>query len=110
MGRVPEDATAFPRRSAAYWLNIYGFWGDAGDDADRVGWVKGFSAAVAPHAAAGQYVNFLGRVDPSDSLQQARAAYGPAKLERLMAVKRTYDPENVFRINHNIPPDGQALA
>ena len=54
-------------------------------------------------------MNFLG-VDASDPLQQARAAYGPAKLERLMAVKRTYDPENVFRINHNIPPDGQALA
>jgi len=103
LSRVAEDGTAFPRRSAAYWLNIYGFWTDAADDAERVAWVKGFSDAAAPHAAAGQYVNFLG-ADPSDPLQKALAAYGPAKLERLTAVKRRYDPENLFRINHNIPP------
>jgi FAD/FMN-containing dehydrogenase len=105
MGRVPEEATAFPRRSAAYWVNIYGFWTDAADDVDRVAWVKGFSDAVAPFAAAGQYVNFLG-TDPSDPMRQALAAYGPAKLERLRAVKDAYDPDNLFRINHNIPPEG----
>jgi FAD/FMN-containing dehydrogenase len=102
-GRVPEDDTAFPNRSAQFWLNIYGFWPDAGDDAARIAWVKGFSDAMRPHAMAGQYVNFLGH-DDADAHGKALAAYGPAKLDRLMAVKRRYDPANFFRINHNIPP------
>jgi FAD/FMN-containing dehydrogenase len=103
-GRVPEDATAFPDRSASYWLNIYGFWPDADDDAARIAWVKGFSDAMRPHAMATQYVNFLGH-DDADPHRKALAVYGPAKLERLMALKRRYDPENLFRINHNIPPE-----
>ena len=102
-GRVPEDATAFPDRSASFWLNIYGFWPDPADDAARTAWVKGFSDALRPHAMAGQYVNFLGR-DEGDARARALAVYGPAKLERLQAVKRRYDPDNLFRINHNIPP------
>ena len=102
-GRVAEDATAFPNRSARFWLNIYGFWPQAVDDAARITWVKGFSDAMRPHAMAGQYVNFLGH-DDTDAHQKALAAYGPAKLERLTALKRRYDPENLFRINHNIPP------
>jgi FAD/FMN-containing dehydrogenase len=104
-GRVAEDATAFPTRAAKYWLNIYGFWTDAGDDAARVGWVKGFSEAMRPHAMAGEYVNFLG-ADQADPRAKALSVYGPAKLERLTAIKRRYDPENLFRINHNIPTAG----
>ena len=42
---------------------------------------------------------------PTDARASALAVYGPAKLERLMALKRRYDPDNVFRLNHNIPPD-----
>jgi FAD/FMN-containing dehydrogenase len=103
-GRVDEDATAFPNRDAAFWLNIYGFWPDAADDAARIAWVKGFSDAMRPHAMAGQYVNFLGQ-DETDASAKALAAYGPTKLERLVKLKQTYDPENLFRINHNIPPD-----
>ncbi len=102
-GRVAEDETAFPVRSALFWLNIYGFWADAAEDTARIAWVKGFSDAMRPYAMAGQYVNFLGH-DESDPQQKALAAYGPAKLERLVALKRRYDPENLFRINHNIPP------
>jgi FAD/FMN-containing dehydrogenase len=102
-GGVPEDATAFPDRSAGFWLNIYGFWADAHDDPARIAWVKGFSDAVRPHAMAGQYVNFLGH-DAGDARAKALAAYGPAKFDRLVALKGRYDPENLFRINHNIPP------
>jgi FAD/FMN-containing dehydrogenase len=104
-GRVDEDATAFPDRSAHLWLNIYGFWPDAADDAARMAWVKGFSDAVLPHAMATRYVNFLGH-DDDPVLQRALAVYGPKKLERLMWLKQCYDPENLFRINHNIPPTG----
>lgn len=102
-GRVAEDETAFPSRSAEFWLNIYGFWADAAEDAERVAWVKGCSDAMRPYAIAGQYVNFLGH-DEGDPVQKALAAYGPAKFARLAALKRRYDPENLFRINHNIPP------
>jgi FAD/FMN-containing dehydrogenase len=104
-GRVPDDATAFPNRAAQYWLNVYGFWADPADDEARIAWVKRASDAVRPHAMVGQYVNFLGQ-DQGDPVQKALAVYGEAKLERLMELKRRYDPENLFRINHNIPPGG----
>ena len=101
--RVPEDATAYPSRAGDYLLNIYGFWADPAEDAARIAWVKGFSEAVQPFAVEGQYVNFLG-ADDSDAHRKALAAYGPAKLARLAEIKRRYDPDNLFRINHNIPP------
>jgi len=102
-GRIDEDATAFPNRGAQFWLNIYGFWPDPSDDAARTAWVKGFSDAMRPYAMAGQYVNFLGQ-DDTDAHRKALTAYGPSKLERLTAIKGRYDPENLFRINHNIEP------
>ena len=102
-GRVAEDATAFPDRSARFWLNIYGFWPDAADDAANIAWVKDFSDTVRSGAMASQYLNFLGR-DDDPVLERALRVYGPTKLGRLTAVKRRYDPENLFRVNHNIPP------
>ena len=102
-GRVSEDATAFPNRGAQYWLNIYGFWSDAADDAARIAWVKRSSEAVTPFAMVGQYVNFLGH-EAGDARAKAVAVYGEAKVARLQAIKRDYDPDNLFRINHNIPP------
>ena len=52
---------------------------------------------------AGHYVNFQGQ-DDDPVLGRALAAYGPQKLDRLVSLKQRYDPENLFRINHNIPP------
>jgi len=104
-GRVAEDATAFPDRSAGFWLNIYGFWQDAADDPARIAWVKGFSEAIRPQAMATRYVNFLGH-DEADAMGKALAVYGPAKLRRLQALKRRYDPENLFRVNHDISSAG----
>lgn len=99
-GRVPEDATAFPDRSAMLWLNIYGFWSDPADDPARIAWVKGFSDRVRPLAMERQYLNFIGH-SGSEAASTA-SIYGPAKFERLAAVKRRFDPENLLRINHNI--------
>lgn len=103
-GRVPEDATAYPTRAAEYLVNIYGFWSDPAEDAERIAWVKGFSNAIDAWSMVGQYVNFLGQ-DEADARAKGIAAYGAAKYERLVSVKRRYDPGNVFRINHNIVPD-----
>jgi FAD/FMN-containing dehydrogenase len=106
-GRVPADATPFPNRSAAYWLNIYGFWRDPADDSARIAFVRRFARAMRPHASGGQYVNFLGLEEGRDggaSRAAALAVYGPEKLRRLADLKRRYDPDNVFRLNHNIRP------
>ena len=104
-GKVPLDATPFPNRSARFWLNIYGFWSDAADDAARTAFVRGFAADMEPYASGGQYVNFLGQEgDRQDPRAAALAVYGPDKLARLTALKRRYDPDNTFRLNHNIPP------
>ncbi len=105
-GRVAEDATPFPGRSARYWLNIYGYWPDPADDAARTAFVKGFASDMAAHSSGGQYVNFQGQeASPADPRASALAVYGPSTLERLTVLKRRYDPDNVFRLNHNIPPD-----
>ena len=101
---VPDDATAYPNRAARFLLNIYGTWDEPERDAERIAWVRAFHGDVAPHAAQGQYVNFLGLDRDGDPRAAALAAYGPAKLRRLIEVKRRYDPENVFRLNHNIDP------
>ena len=104
-GRVPVDDTPFPNRSARYWLNIYGYWPEAADDPARIAFVRGLAADMAPHASGGQYVNFLGNEDGrTDPRAAALAVFGPDKVRRLQAVKTRYDPDNVFRLNHNIAP------
>jgi FAD/FMN-containing dehydrogenase len=104
-GRVAEDATAFPDRTAGLWLNIYGFWTDAADDPARIAWVKGFSDLVRPLAMERQYLNFIGH-DDAEAGSGAASIYGAEKLARLARIKRRYDPENLLRINHNIEPAG----
>ena len=102
-GRVPEDATPFPNRAATYWINCYGVWDSAaGDEAGR-DWARAAHAALRPYASVGEYVNFLGSVPgESDVATAALTSYGEAKLARLRALKRRWDPDNVFRLNHNI--------
>ena len=102
--RVPEGATAFPSRSAGYWLNIYGFWADEADDLDRIRFVREFSEDMEPFSAGGQYINFLPGASAGEAPASASAVYGEEKLARLVAVKQAWDPENTFRLNHNIPP------
>ena len=107
-GRVPEDATAFTNRGAGFWLNLYAMWHDAAEDDANRRWARDSWTAMQPHAAEGMYVNFMGAEGGSagDIREAARAAYGDRKLARLTALKDRYDPDNVFRLNHNIPPSG----
>ncbi len=106
VSRVPEDGTAFPDRSARYWLNVYGYWSDPAQDAERIAWTRSFHAALQPSARKGEYVNFLGTdASPTDPRQLGLTAYGPQKFERLVELKRRYDPANLLRLNHNIPPN-----
>jgi hypothetical protein len=99
VARVDEAATAFHGRGAGHSFNISGITeGVEGFDEERE-WVRGFWSALEPwHTSV--YVNFL--MDEGE--EGVRLAYGAEKWGRLKALKRRYDPDNFFRLNHNIPP------
>jgi FAD/FMN-containing dehydrogenase len=97
---VPEEDTAFTGRSAAFWAGAEIVWRDrALDDACR-SWARAATDTCAPYATAGRYVNDVAEV----GVDVARMIYGDAKYERLVALKREWDPDNVFRLNQNIKP------
>ncbi|HYI22942.1 MAG TPA: FAD-binding protein, partial [Candidatus Limnocylindrales bacterium] len=100
IARIPEDATAFTGRSARFQMSPDSSWDDASDDETRMRWVRDAFAIVEPHSTTGQYVNDIADAGPG----LARHIYGEAKYDRLVAVKRAWDPENVFRLNQNIRP------
>jgi FAD/FMN-containing dehydrogenase len=106
-GRVSEDATAFGNRDAKYILNVWGVWKDRADDAREIAWVRDFWDAMQPHARGGHYTNFLGAEEAQVARLQTRDSYPPATWDRLVALKDEWDPTNVFRLNHNIPPSGK---
>jgi len=102
VGRVLEEATAFPNRDAAHDINIVASWMPDDHEPERhVGWVRAFFAALEPYSK-GVYVNFTS----DDAGARARNAYSPAQWKRLVDVKTKYDPTNFFRVNVNIPPRG----
>lgn len=96
---VPEMGTAFPHRDAAFVVGIYGSWHDAAEDDRHRRWVREIVDKLRPHYRSSEYVNFA----PADDLDAPRSIYGP-NYERLARVKATYDPENLFRRNQNVPP------
>jgi FAD/FMN-containing dehydrogenase len=98
--RVPPTATAYPFRRPHYAVVNSAAW--EGEDASaplHKTWAKAAAAAMAPFAARGAYVNFLG----DDGPDAVRSAYGP-NYTRLAAIKREYDSANRFRRNQNIAP------
>jgi FAD/FMN-containing dehydrogenase len=100
---VGAEETAFPHRSYPFNILIFTAWTDPAEDAANMGWGREFWAAVQPFAAEGVYVNYLGDAVAEGS-NRVRAAYGPATYDRLAALKRAYDPTNLFCMNQNIAP------
>ena len=99
MARVPVEATAFAHRHRRIMANVAAFYGDPADRDRRQAWVE--DAAAALHQGDDSaYVNFLG----DDGPERVRQAYPGPTWDRLIEVKRRYDPDNLFRLNHNIPP------
>jgi FAD/FMN-containing dehydrogenase len=93
--------TAFSQRDAAHDVNINAVWLEGDPDAERhVQWVRDSYAALEPHGRGRAYVNFL----EDEGEDRVRAAYGAAPHDRLVALKRRYDPQNVLRGNQNIRP------
>jgi hypothetical protein len=97
---VPEEATAFSGRDAAFWFSADAMWEDALQDDPCRAWARTTMDEVMPFTSAGRYVNDV--VESGEDV--ARSVYGDAKYERLVALKRAWDPDNVFRLNQNIRP------
>lgn len=97
--RVPSDATAYCHRDAKFVLNVHGRWEEATQDAMGIAWAREFFQTSAPYASAGAYVNFM----TEEESDRIKTAYG-ANYDRLVQLKRQYDPENIFHLNQNIKP------
>jgi FAD/FMN-containing dehydrogenase len=97
--RVASDAMAYGSRDAKFVLNVHGRWEEATHDETCIGWAREFFKASAPYASAGAYVNFM----TEEEGDRVAAAYG-SNHDRLVQIKRKYDPENVFHLNQNIKP------
>src|SRR3954464_5108635 len=100
VARVGDDDSAFGNRSAQFVLNAIARSPSAEGFEDNIAWARGTTQALAPVSRDAAYVNFMGDADD----QRLRASYGDAKYERLVALKRRYDPTNLFRLNQNITP------
>jgi FAD/FMN-containing dehydrogenase len=97
--RVSPDATAFAYRDATFATNIAGMWPDPADNQANTAWVRDYYDALAPHSEVGGYVNFMS----GDDQDRVKASYR-GNYERLVEIKRAYDPDNLFRVNQNIAP------
>ena len=99
MARVPADATAFAHRGATLMVNVAAMYNDPHKSPEHEAWVASLATRLSDGTSAA-YAGFLG--DTGD--EGARRAYPPATLKRLAEVKRHYDPDNLFRLNVNVPP------
>ena len=97
--RVKPDATAYPHRDTLFAVNVHGRWETAAEDERGIAWARDFFEKTKPFATGGVYVNFL----TADEAARVHSAYG-SNWERLAGIKRKYDPDNRFRMNHNIAP------
>ncbi|HZX04119.1 FAD-binding oxidoreductase, partial [Kribbella sp.] len=96
IAEVPDGDAAFSHRDTLFEFVTATRWEDPAEDEDRISTLRGYAATLEPYAS-GTYVNTLN----DDPIQRA---FPPAKLERLVALKTAYDPENVFHLNQNIRP------
>jgi FAD/FMN-containing dehydrogenase len=99
MARVPAEATAFAHRHRPFMINVAAFYTDPDEVPARTAWTDSFAAELQRGEKAA-YVGFLG----DEGAERVLQAYAPATWDRLLAVKRRYDPDNLFRRNQNITP------
>jgi FAD/FMN-containing dehydrogenase len=103
MSRVGENDSAFGHRNAPFNLLVVSSWTDPAENSEHIAWTRSLAEAMQPFSADGVYVNYLGH-ETDEGRDRIQAAYGPAKYTRLLALKKKYDPDNLFRINQNIRP------
>lgn len=95
---VPVDATAYPHRNAEFTMNLHTQWKDPEQDEECISWARKMHEAMTPHATGGVYANFV-----PEEVGDQQAAYRE-NYDRLVEVKNKWDPENLFRLNHNVEP------
>ena len=98
---VPDEATAFSHRDTFVEFVAAARWSDPAEDGHRIQAARQYATTLAPFAS-GAYVNAL----TDEGRTGVERAYSPEKLARLTALKDAWDPDNVFHLNHNIPPSG----
>ncbi|MEV8596757.1 FAD-binding oxidoreductase [Streptomyces sp. NPDC052012] len=89
-----------PYRDAPWGVHPFGIWADPADDERCIGWVRDVRTDVQPWSTGAVYLNFIG----DEGADRVAAGLGRENTRRLAELKRAYDPDNVFRFNHNIPP------
>ena len=97
--KVPKKETSYTHRDAAFVLNVHGRWDNPANDTKCISWARELFQAAAPFATGGAYVNFM----TGEEQDRVRPAYG-SNYDRLARLKKKYDPNNLFRLNQNIPP------
>ena len=97
--RVGKEETAFNHRASPYDLVIMPMWSDPAESERHIRWADELWSAMQPFCSGGVYVNYLG----NEGEARVKAAYG-TNYERLVMLKNTYDPMNLFRLNQNIKP------
>jgi hypothetical protein len=103
VSRIDEDETAFGHRDAAFDFRTLSLWTDLHESDVHIGWTRELWTAMQPFSTGAVYVNNLGK----EGEDRVKAAYTPAKYERLVALKDKYDRENLFRQNQNIRPSAR---
>jgi FAD/FMN-containing dehydrogenase len=98
MSRVPADATAFGHRDSRIMVNVAALYQQPEERPAHEAWVNGLAGEL--QGDDGAYVGFLA----DEGEERVRAAYPGPTWDRLRAIKRRYDPDNLFRLNQNIPP------
>jgi FAD/FMN-containing dehydrogenase len=99
--RIEPSATAYPHRQPGFNLLLISSWTDPAQTDAGIAWARDTFHALTPHLAGRAYTNYL----PADDHGQLERAYGP-NLDRLVELKRRYDPHNVFHLNQNIATSG----
>jgi FAD/FMN-containing dehydrogenase len=99
LNRVTPDATAFVHRDQLYSAQMLAYWGSAGEGAAANAWLDGLAGDLRPDTSGQAYQNYI---DPK--LAGWEQAYYASNLARLRAIKRTWDPDRVFRFRQGIPP------
>ncbi len=104
IGRMADDATALGRRDVPWCYHALSLWMDPDPAAEEahVAWARGLADDLRPHVTEGVYLNYTSDVGED----RVRSTYGPAKYDRLVALKDRFDPGNLFHLNQNIKPSG----
>jgi hypothetical protein len=100
LNRLEAERSAVGNRDARYVLNVAGSWERAAEDEANIGWARAAWSDMRAFSTGGTYINFL---TEDEGPERTQAALGKG-LQRLAAVKRKWDPQNVFRTNRNIEP------